>query len=383
MRRRNVVILLLIAIIGVYGAFMAWRMGWIASLPFLGPSPKIETTRGQPVTPERIESKDVRPSFDVVRAEPSGEVIMAGRAEPGWTVSVDSGTTHIGSAVADEHGQWLLQPSKPLSPGEHSLTLKAQPATGGRTLFSKQRLMLSLETQKENQPLVALTEEGKPTRILQMSPNSQSASTTDLAVIAKLQQGKVSPAKQVTFSSIDYDENGVKSVIRINGYAAPGMSISLYIDNEPVGSATADATGTWSFAANRELADGNHAMRADAIEIPSGKVVTRAEVSFNRELPKPEVAVAEATEKTMPPFGADGSATTEESDEGAGSATEPLQAGRGRSTETIIIKRGDTLWQIAQRHYGNGMQYTQIFKNNKDQIRDPDLIYPNQQFVLP
>jgi nucleoid-associated protein YgaU len=308
---------------------------------------------------------------------------MAGRAEPGWTVSVESGSTHIGSAVASENGEWLLQPSKPLSPGEHSLSLKAQPAEGGRTLFSKQRLMLSLETEKEDQPLVALTEEGKPTRILQMSPNSQSASTADLAAIAKLQKGKVPPAKQVTFSSIDYDENGVKSVVRINGYAAPGTNISLYIDNEPVGTATADATGTWSFAANRELADGNHAMRADAVESPSGKVITRAEVSFNRKLPKPDVAMAEAQEKTMPPFGPDASATTEEADEEAASTTRPFQGHSGSETKTIIIKRGDTLWHIARRRYGSGMQYTQIFQNNKDQIRDPDLIYPNQQFVLP
>ena len=149
--------------------------------------------------------------------------------------------------------------------------------------------------------------------------------TADLAVMAKLQKGKVPPAKQVTFSSIDYDENGVKSVVRINGYAAPGTNISLYIDNEPVGTATADATGRWSFAANRELADGNHAMRADAVEAPSGKVITRAEVSFNRELPKPDVAVAEAQEKTMPPFGPDASATTEEADEEAASTTRPLQ----------------------------------------------------------
>lgn len=383
MRRRNVVILLLIAIIGVYGAFMAWRMGWIASLPFLGPSSKVEITHDQPVTPERIESKDVRPSFDVVRAEPSGDIIMAGRAEPGWTVSVESGSKHIGSAVASENGEWLLQPSKPLAPGEHSLSLKAQPANGGRTLFSKQRLMLSLETQKENQPLVALTEEGKPTRILQMSPNSKSASTADLAVMSKLQKGKVPPAKQVTFSSIDYDENGVKSVVRINGYAAPGTNISLYIDNESVGTATTDATGAWSFAANRELADGNHAMRADAIEKTSGKVITRAEVSFNRELPTPDVAVAEAEEKTMPPFSSDASTTAEEADEEAASTTRPFQGQGRRKTKTIIIKRGDTLWQIARRRYGDGMQYTQIFQSNKDQIRDPDLIYPNQQFVLP
>ncbi len=384
MRRRNVVILLLIAIIGIYGAFMAWRMGWIASLPFMGPSPKVETVREQPIKPDRIETEVARPSFDVVRAEPSGEIIMAGRAEPGWTVSVDSGVTHIGSAVANENGEWLLQPSKLLTPGEHSLSLKAQPAQGGRTLFSKQRLMLSLETAKENQPLVALAEEGKPTRVLQMPPSSKSVSTANLAAIAKLQKGNVPLSKQVTFSSIDYEEGGAKSVVRINGYAAPGMNISLYIDNEHVGMAAADATGMWSFSVNHELTDGNHAMRADAIETPSGKVVTRAEVAFNRELPKPETAVAEAPQQNMQPSGFDDVAPGGAEDQTApANAPYEDQTGKRRKTETVIIKRGDTLWHIAERYYGSGTQYTQIFQNNKDQIRDPDLIYPNQRVVLP
>jgi len=41
------------------------------------------------------------------------------------------------------------------------------------------------------------------------------------------------------------------------------------------------------------------------------------------------------------------------------------------------------LWQIAQRYYGDGAKYTQIFRNNRKQIRDPNWIYPNQRFDLP
>src|SRR5690606_18067249 len=48
-----------------------------------------------------------------------------------------------------------------------------------------------------------------------------------------------------------------------------------------------------------------------------------------------------------------------------------------------IIRRGDNLWTIARRVYGEGIRYTQIFEANTDQIRDPDLIYPGQVFDLP
>lgn len=49
----------------------------------------------------------------------------------------------------------------------------------------------------------------------------------------------------------------------------------------------------------------------------------------------------------------------------------------------VIIRRGDNLWTIARRVYGEGIRYTQIFEANTDQIRNPDLIYPGQVFDLP
>ena len=50
---------------------------------------------------------------------------------------------------------------------------------------------------------------------------------------------------------------------------------------------------------------------------------------------------------------------------------------------TATIIRGDSLWQISRRIYGKGTRYTVIFDANQPQIRNPDLIYPGQIFVLP
>jgi nucleoid-associated protein YgaU len=49
----------------------------------------------------------------------------------------------------------------------------------------------------------------------------------------------------------------------------------------------------------------------------------------------------------------------------------------------VIVQPGNNLWRIARRTYGRGWQYTVIYEANQDQIRDPDLIYPGQVFVLP
>lgn len=50
---------------------------------------------------------------------------------------------------------------------------------------------------------------------------------------------------------------------------------------------------------------------------------------------------------------------------------------------SVVIRRGDTLWHISKRVYGRGIKYTTIYKANDDQIRDPDLIWPGQIFSLP
>lgn len=50
---------------------------------------------------------------------------------------------------------------------------------------------------------------------------------------------------------------------------------------------------------------------------------------------------------------------------------------------TAIVSRGDSLWRISRRVYGRGLRYTVIYDANQEQIRNPDLIYPGQIFVLP
>jgi len=51
--------------------------------------------------------------------------------------------------------------------------------------------------------------------------------------------------------------------------------------------------------------------------------------------------------------------------------------------DTTVVVRGDSLWRISRSTYGEGIRYSVIYNANRDQIRDPDLIYPGQIFVLP
>jgi len=51
------------------------------------------------------------------------------------------------------------------------------------------------------------------------------------------------------------------------------------------------------------------------------------------------------------------------------------------STHTVVS--GDTLWKIAEQHYGKGSDYMKIFEANRDQLDDPDRIRVGQVLQIP
>lgn len=52
-------------------------------------------------------------------------------------------------------------------------------------------------------------------------------------------------------------------------------------------------------------------------------------------------------------------------------------------TKTYTVKKGDTLWGVAKKYYGNGAKYPTIYNANKGKIKNPNLIYVGQVFTIP
>ena len=71
------------------------------------------------------------PSFDVVRINPNGDTVIAGRAAPGSAVVLRDGESELGTVSADNRGEWVLLPETPLPPGAHRLTLLMRDGEGG------------------------------------------------------------------------------------------------------------------------------------------------------------------------------------------------------------------------------------------------------------
>lgn len=47
------------------------------------------------------------------------------------------------------------------------------------------------------------------------------------------------------------------------------------------------------------------------------------------------------------------------------------------------VKKGETLWAIAQQHLGDGNRYKEAFEANRPMLSDPDKIYPGQMLRIP
>jgi len=66
-------------------------------------------------------------------------------------------------------------------------------------------------------------------------------------------------------------------------------------------------------------------------------------------------------------------------------ATRPAESSPAPKTtgKTHTVVKGDTLWGIAKKYYGNGSQYMKIANANKDKVKNPNLIYPGQVLTIP
>jgi hypothetical protein len=283
---------------------------------------------GGPALPE-LGARPARPSFDVVRVNPKGDVVIAGRAAPNAEVIVRSGDREIGRVTADSRGEWVLLPSKPLAPGSQELSLETKGADGGK-LTSESNVVLVVP--EPGHDIAGRQATGEQGAIALRVPEGGGPAT--------VMQGPVGGGGgKLSLDTADYDEKGSTTIA---GQAAPGARVELYVDNSHAGGAKADAEGRWSVTPERALPPGDYRLRADQLG-GDGKVTARVETPFSR----------------------------------------PSQVAGMPSGMVAFVQPGNSLWRIARRTLGQGVRYTVIYEANRTHIRDPNLIYPGQVFLIP
>jgi nucleoid-associated protein YgaU len=66
--------------------------------------------------------------------------------------------------------------------------------------------------------------------------------------------------------------------------------------------------------------------------------------------------------------------------------TSELQVQQPAAPATMYtVQKGDTLWEIAEKHYGKGKgaRHTEIVKANSPPVKDPDMIQPGWVLRIP
>jgi nucleoid-associated protein YgaU len=183
------------------------------------------------------------------------------------------------------------------------------------------------------------------------------------------QSGEAMPVGSVVLGAIDYDEQGN---IVFSGKAPAGAPVRFYVDNAVVGEANADASGNWIYKGTSAVAVGTHTLRADALDA-KGAVVSRAETPFMREEPSKVVATAEPAQQPVAPV----PAVIETSVAEAAPVPPVIEIRR------VVIQPGSNLWRVSRKVYGKGRMYTLIFEANRDQIKNPNRVYPGQILTAP
>ena len=108
----------------------------------------------------------VPPAFDIVRVEPDGSVVLAGRSAPNAQVDIVLDGKVVATVRADAGGAWTYVPDRPLFSGSHQLTLQAHEKDG--TVRADQVLTVSMKpARRGGVPLVLLTTPNAPTKVLQ------------------------------------------------------------------------------------------------------------------------------------------------------------------------------------------------------------------------
>lgn len=326
-------------------------------------------------------------NFDIVRVEPGGSTVIAGRAVPGAEVELFMDGEAVASASVDSAGGFVLFAELGPSDTPRVLALRETLSDGTQATAPASVILAPV-------PRLAQTElrDGVDAKEPELGENNVTAAVTapeetgidtegedTAAVDTPAPQAPVTEVEQpvaptvlladedgvrvlqnpgdqpqalsnVSIDSISYDEQGE---VALAGRATGTSVVRVYLNNSPLLDVDIGADGQW----RTELPDidtGTYTLRVDELNA-EGDVISRAETPFKREA----VADIQALDQRR-----------------------NIEA-QIAPVSLITVQPGNTLWGIADEKYGDGVLFVRVFEANSDRIRDPDLIFPGQIFTVP
>ena len=348
------------------------------------------------------------PEFDIVRVGEDGITVIAGRAQPGATVTVFDGDKMLGSAVADARGEWVVVPTDTMKPGDHRINATATLGDGA-AVPSRDEVVLVVPEPSKDIAGAATEQTGESLALL--VPREGEGATTVLqapaAPDAEAGEASDEAAEPTAAAETPTSGSAPAETEETAGRTDSGGDETAAAESEEAAAEPTTAPEAASVDVADEASDADKAgkepapLSLDVVDYDEqGRVVLsgRAETGSTVKgvLSGETIGVAEEADSgewTLSPDSpvAPGRYTLvlQQLDPG-GNIVDQISVPFERAAvpelpldTNVVVQPGNSLWRIARRTYGDGVRYTVIYNANRGQIRDPDLIYPGQILELP
>ncbi|MBD9447611.1 MULTISPECIES: LysM peptidoglycan-binding domain-containing protein [unclassified Rhizobium] len=287
------------------------------------------------------------------------KIFVAGMAKASANVVAYADDQLIGKAKAGPDGHFVVDGVMPLSVGDHKIRVDVLNDAGKVAV----RASVNFNRPEGNQVTVAAQS---------VKPNGGSAAGTvplDESTLGKLKNDAAKAFSLLNGLFADGKIPGVEELAAAR--SATEFALRAIVEFRTAADATADV---------RQQASTTAQAAADALSML--QALPKDAKSVGDALGKLGAGIAQLTAPSTAPAAPNAPATNEIAGDQGGPTTIE-QAPLAPSNETVIIRRGDTLWQISRRVYGAGVRYTTIYVANEDKITNPDRILPGQIFGLP
>jgi len=288
--------------------------------------------------------------IEVVRIGPDGSAVFAGKGSPEADIHIFEQDKTLARADVSSSGEWVAIADTPLSPGNH-LIIAEMRTTDGDIIRADQAIVVELAASGEDKPLVALvpmTDQAEAQLVQApdglVSPQKDGSAdagtqTDDQPLAPEVAALLVEPARLqiLTLSWAD------STMLVIKGTSAGGRSVDGSLNDIRFSAQPEAETGSWTARVDTSSLRGTTARLLSQLLDQDREVIASRLLEFDLS---------------------------------------QLDIGRDGS-DMVVIEKGDMLWRIAYRTYGNGIRYLDIVRRNQGRITDPDLIYPAQVFALP
>lgn len=338
-------------------------------------------------------------------------IFIAGSTRPGAMVRVYANDQVVAEAKADDGGRFVADGTIRLAVGNHTIRADVLSADGAKVefrasvpFFRPQGDVAAVAgtdpSSNAVEPLAdgafdkARDEAGKAMALLQgLYAAGKVPTQEELAAARSSAEIALKSLSEVRVAA-DVDPVVADLARKATSDAGKALEKLKAVPKDVAGfkTALADVEATVNVALKPVI----EVARVDAKPVDRGDSVSAAEVKVTPKIDRPaqsdEMAEAAIGQGDASAIGEQPDAVAEKNQSGdveveqAASADGPKvieQAPLTASDASVIIRRGDTLWQISRRVYGKGVRYTTIYMANQGQIENPDRIKPGQVFSMP